>query len=284
MADPKTRTIFEQGAAAWNAWRQENPRLRADLRRLDLRGVDLRRVDLAGVDLASTNMAGTALAGRDLRGTMLSGANLRGADLSGALLAGANLSGAVISGAFLRHTDLRGANLRGSLLCGATLAYADLTEADCRDADLRGADLSHCTLTGVRLSRAHLAGADLTGANYEHVGINGARFEPVEEQPLPDDTIVLFLDQDVFPDHEAGSDSAVLTTLLPLLAQLRCLLGAEIRLELESIRRGQGDIAVFLAIRDSGAQDLESLRTWLQQQAITLQRQIRDSAIATKLI
>jgi hypothetical protein len=84
---------LRHGAAAWNAWRAENPETpdlsRAGIRGFDLSGFDLSRVDLRGADLRGTNLTGANLSGARLEGANLFKAVLDGADFAGAFLNGA---------------------------------------------------------------------------------------------------------------------------------------------------------------------------------------------------
>ena len=125
MANPEHLDILNQGVEVWNQWREENPKIKADLRHTFFSGAELSR------------------------------ANLRDANLSRATLRGADLIGADLIGADLRQANLRQANLRG----------ADLRQAKLRDANLKDADLSRANLRDANLSRADLIGADLSGAD-----------------------------------------------------------------------------------------------------------------------
>ena len=85
--------LIRKGAAAWNAWRNEQdeaPDLsRAGLRGLDLSGFNLSRADLQGADLRGTNLSQSNLKSAHLEGANLFKAVLNGADLTGAFLQGA---------------------------------------------------------------------------------------------------------------------------------------------------------------------------------------------------
>ena len=118
--------LIRKGAAAWNAWRNdEAPDLsRAGLRGLDLSEFNLSRADLQGADLRGTN----------LNQANLSGANLEGANLFKALLDGADLAGAMLYGAqFLNCAQLvvarnwQSAFRDEALACGAAIPDARLT-------------------------------------------------------------------------------------------------------------------------------------------------------------
>jgi hypothetical protein len=113
MANEQHVALLEQGVAAWNAWRDENPNIRPDLMRAVLGLADLR---------------GRTSAGRS------SGGEPKRGDLGEADLSRADLSEAALRGAVLREAKLRGANL-----IAATLVHTDLT----------GADLSGCRIHGV---------------------------------------------------------------------------------------------------------------------------------------
>lgn len=128
MANDEHVALLKQGAAAWNAWRQEN------------RDIPL---DLSG---ASFNVV---LGDADLIGANLSGADLRMADLSGARITylGADFSEAPPEFRPGLPT-LKGANLKGANLCDARLNYTDLSEADLSEAKLSGTDLSYSSNAG----------------------------------------------------------------------------------------------------------------------------------------
>ncbi len=136
MANQEHVDLLRRGAAEWNQWRNEHPKVHTDL-------------------------TGAELTGTELTGAELTEANLSRAKLSGANLIRSNLFGAKLRGANLTETNLGGATLRG-----ATLTKAELTEADLRQADLSEADLSW----------AHLIWANLSGANLSRVNLSGAVF------------------------------------------------------------------------------------------------------------
>ena len=99
MAVAKHLEILNQGVPAWNAWREENLRIRPVLT-----GAHLDARDFAGINFLKTN------------------------------LSGANLSGTKFRDADLRYTDFSGGNLRNADFTNANLMLADLTGADLTDA------------------------------------------------------------------------------------------------------------------------------------------------------
>jgi hypothetical protein len=149
MANDKHVALLNQGAAAWNAWREKNPGVRPDLSGENLRRANLFEADLSGANLSRADLSRADLTDADLFGANLSGANLRGANLFEADLFGANLFETDLFGANLSRADLRGANLRGAFLNAAVLVETDL-----KDADLTG-----CCIYGVSAWRLKLEGA-----------------------------------------------------------------------------------------------------------------------------
>jgi hypothetical protein len=129
MANPDHIAQLRKGAAAWNAWRKENPDIRPDLNGAK-----------PWAHLSGAGPIKTA----DLSEADLSEADLNGADLSGANLSGANLYRANLIEADLDRVDFSEADLRGANFGGANLGGAQLV-----DADLTGAGLTGCQIYGI---------------------------------------------------------------------------------------------------------------------------------------
>jgi uncharacterized protein YjbI with pentapeptide repeats len=138
MADEEHLAVLRQGSEAWNAWREQNPKVRPDLSQAYLYRADLSGVDLSEVNLSRANLSEAILywdpPGRTvseaigvLYGADLSRANLSGANLDGAGLSEANLSGANLHGANLSRADLSEANLSGARLIETVFADVDLS-------------------------------------------------------------------------------------------------------------------------------------------------------------
>lgn len=129
--------LMDQGSAAWNQWRNENPEAYLDMSQLDLKDASLGGFDLSRADFSRGRLKGASLIGANL-----TGANFREAHLTHANLSEANLTMA----------DLRRAQMPGSFLRNATLTWTDFSGADLRDADFDGARLGHTILGGSDLS------------------------------------------------------------------------------------------------------------------------------------
>ena len=134
MSNPEHLALIKQGVTAWNAWRQDNPQVRANLFRADLEGIYLAGANLSKVDL-------------------------RRARLGRAFLRSANLSEAYLLGADLSQADLKYAHLCKAILREANLSGADLSHANLSEAYLSEANLSHAILANVQLDRTLLTGA-----------------------------------------------------------------------------------------------------------------------------
>jgi len=124
---------FEAGGEGWNAWREENPNVRVDLRRARLNDMDIQEANLQSADL-------------------------READLFCAKLVSANLSGANIVGAELRKADLRIADLFDANLSGAILWQARLILSSIWETNLFEADLSEARVGGTNFAKVDLSG------------------------------------------------------------------------------------------------------------------------------
>ena len=105
-ANPEHLAKLQEGMDAWNAWRAQNPELRPELTRAELKGANLADYDLSMSVLTRANLENANLARAELRAAILKGANLTGANLKNARLIKARLQGADLSGA-----DLTGAKL-----------------------------------------------------------------------------------------------------------------------------------------------------------------------------
>jgi uncharacterized protein YjbI with pentapeptide repeats len=151
MANDEHVRLLKRAVDAWNAWRNEKPDIRPDLRDAYLGGADL-----SGANLGEAYLSGANLSAADLGGAYLGEANLSEAYLSGANLSAVDLSRANLGGADLGGADLSGANLGEAYLSGANLSAADLNAATLVGTDLTGADLTGCHIYGVSVWRLKL--------------------------------------------------------------------------------------------------------------------------------
>jgi hypothetical protein len=172
MPNEEHLKIIRRDVATWNQWRRDNPHLtpdlsRADLSKLDLRGMNLDRALLSRATLRKANLHNASLQesvirNADLSGAFLTGAGFVKADLtesffSGAYLQEAQLVEANLSQANLSRTDLRQANFAGANLTGANLRFASLIETN-----FERADLTRCYIYGISVWNVNLNDAKQT--------------------------------------------------------------------------------------------------------------------------
>jgi uncharacterized protein YjbI with pentapeptide repeats len=163
---------LQEGADAWNRWRDLHPALDVDLSSASLANANLRYINLKDVGLSRADLTGAKL-----RDVDLSDSDLTLAILSKAQLASANLVGADLTGANLSEAHLFGANLSGARLTGADLTGADLRRAKLHDANLAKAILFKADLSEADLYRANLSGANLEGADFRSATLQWAVFD-----------------------------------------------------------------------------------------------------------
>ncbi|MBI2915203.1 MAG: pentapeptide repeat-containing protein [Firmicutes bacterium] len=168
--------FLNQGASAWNSWRQDNSEVTPDLSGANLGGADLCEADLTEVDLREADLSRAVLRDANLSGANLTGSDLREADLSGADLTRADLTGVEAANTVFERAKLVAARLASARLVKADLAGASLRGADLGGADLTRADLSEVDLSWADLSGADLTKADLTRADLRNTNLTNARF------------------------------------------------------------------------------------------------------------
>jgi len=197
MAHPEHLKILKRGVKAWNKWRKENPDIKPDLSKANLKMGNLwnlRGVDFTGANLrrarlfyyatlTKANLRHADLSGAELVGANLHDANLMDADFSEANLTEADLQKVNLFCGKLRGVKLKDANLRQADLFGAKLSGADLSSAnlnsacimatDIKNANLKDTDLRFCHLIGSNLSKAILTGAKLYGTARDNWIIRG---------------------------------------------------------------------------------------------------------------
>jgi uncharacterized protein YjbI with pentapeptide repeats len=133
MANPEHLAILKQGVEVWNKWREENPDIRPDLYKADMRDANLRGANLSGAFLSRADLIEANLSGANLSGADLSGANLNWANLNWANLSEADLSCAILSSAYLYGANLSGANLAMSQVIYTNFHNATLTGSCIKD-------------------------------------------------------------------------------------------------------------------------------------------------------
>jgi uncharacterized protein YjbI with pentapeptide repeats len=110
MSNPEHLLFLKRGVDAWNAWRNEHPDIRPDLKRAVLENLDLYGYNLNSSNLRWVNFSETNLRYCDLSSSDLSHADFRNADLTGT-----DLSNCVLYDCDFQNTALDEAILDWSL-------------------------------------------------------------------------------------------------------------------------------------------------------------------------
>jgi hypothetical protein len=129
LADPKHLEILNEGAHAWDLWRNKHPEIQPDLSRAeisgkDFSGISLDNVNLSGAHLTQVNLRDAHLHGANLRRAFLSRINLERAIMSKADFRNARLSSVNFSESSLDATDFQDANF-----AFVVFASVDLSES-----------------------------------------------------------------------------------------------------------------------------------------------------------
>jgi len=269
MSKDELVALLKQGVAAWNAWRAENPDVRANLFRADLRGMYL-----AGVNFGKV----------DLRRACLSQAFLRSANLSEAYLVGADLSRADLKQAVLRKAILREANLSGAQMSGTDLTEAYLSEANLSGALLSNIQFDRTLLTGACIANWHIDNpAQLERAICDYVYLKPNQqecrprlgsFAPGELVSLCQRTIAT-----IEIEFQQGIDWAACTGALRALRELDDFASVKLR-EIEQVEEGK----LSVGLRVPPFADRDAVRhAFLQEyhrKLLALDRQYREAGLS----
>jgi uncharacterized protein YjbI with pentapeptide repeats len=199
MANQEHLDILKQGVKVWNRWREENPKIKPDLSKTNIRkayltNANLYKVDLSGANLSLAHLGNAILSRASLVRADISEANLMGATLHESDLTRANLSGAYLSNADLNCANFMDANLvlanlsmaylGGSNLSGANLFGTNLVEANLYKADLKRANLTNTDLSVARLIETNFEGATLTNCRVYGISAWGVKLKDAVQTDL----------------------------------------------------------------------------------------------------
>ncbi len=169
MANIEHVAKLKEGVEAWNSWRQQNPKIRPDLYRLDL---------------TTAEWKDTTLWDEKRQALCLFVPHARSVDeynsvdqyikftaehtkhIEAINFANANLESSNFTNCRLWKVNFRGASMMWSNLVRARCSRADFTDADLGNADLSTADFWAVNLTGARLSGANFTGTGLKAVIY----------------------------------------------------------------------------------------------------------------------
>jgi hypothetical protein len=150
MADDKHIEILMDGVETWKKWRDENPEIRPNLTKADLRCALLDRADLHRADLTEADLTHAFLHEANLCEADLTGAKLIGTNFCRAQLCDAHLIGADLHRANFDRADLTGANLSGANLERTILVRTKVSKATFTRCRVYGASAWDLDLTNVK--------------------------------------------------------------------------------------------------------------------------------------
>lgn len=181
MANDEHLSVLLEGVETWNKWREENRRVKPDLKEANLReknlaGANLRGANLQNADLHQTNLSGANLRGAIFQDANLYKANFQKADLGGANLKRVNLYEGKLQNASIKGASLVRANLSKTNFKGANLSNSALASVELGDAILDNALLVHTNFHEAELSRASFVAADLSLADLTETDLQDVNF------------------------------------------------------------------------------------------------------------
>lgn len=146
--------LFADGAAAFNAWRAQNPNEPLDLTGYDFQFPLNSIPNFNGINLSEAKLDKISVWGPDRDwpdegAPMFTNANLKNASLRNAYFlknnfAHADLGGTDMTGIKMEGVSLAGANLQNAILDGAAFIRCDFTGANMTGASLVGATFTDC--------------------------------------------------------------------------------------------------------------------------------------------
>ncbi|GAB4536089.1 MAG: hypothetical protein Tsb0014_23560 [Pleurocapsa sp.] len=157
MANSDHEMIINMGVKVWNQWRKDNPKVKPDLSK-----ADIKVRNLSGANFSHTDFFETFLINKNF-----SKANFQKASLDFAQTRHSNFENTNFKEASFVGTSMREANLYCANLNGACFREARLFDANFSKTNLQQARFVMSQLLGVKFS-----GANLTGACIENCNIN----------------------------------------------------------------------------------------------------------------
>lgn len=178
-ANPQHIALLQKGAIAWNRWREKNPAIQPELRRVDFNDIDcndLSKYDLSNADLREVSGYGTCFAKALLIGANLSSANLQHVNFQSCNMTSCNLSNATIKNSHLIRAILDSSNFSGAVFTDTNLSKSSLIKANLTNTKFTDADLSDCNLRDASVSGTELVRCKIGGISLWGININAISF------------------------------------------------------------------------------------------------------------
>lgn len=162
--------LLEQGVDFWNNWRNENPNIKINLSKKNLRlaklsGINLADALLRGCDLSDSDVSNSNLTNADLSESVCDGANFNSSDLRYSKLSNGSFEQTKFNHSNLSHARLDNSNLWMSDLNNADLTYARIDAARFETVFACNANFSNCKAINTDFSKATLSNSDFSQAN-----------------------------------------------------------------------------------------------------------------------
>ncbi len=114
MANEEHLALLKKGSDSWNQWREENPDVKPDFIKADLRGTKLQKANLSNSNLEEVKFQFSNLSGAVFSGANLKKAKFQDVNLSNVKLDNADLQQTNFFEANLQHADMENSNLQGA--------------------------------------------------------------------------------------------------------------------------------------------------------------------------
>ncbi len=114
MANEEHIGLLKKGTESWNKWREENPDVKPDFAKADLRGAKLQKANLSNANLEEVKFQFSNLSGAILTGSNINRGKFQDVNLSSAKLDNAELKQVNFFEANLQYADMENSNLQGA--------------------------------------------------------------------------------------------------------------------------------------------------------------------------
>ena len=111
MANEEHLTLLKKGVESWNKWRNENPEIKPDFSKADLRGIKLQKVNLSKSNLEEVKFQFSNLNNAILSGSRINKGKFQDVNLSSAQLDNTELKQANFFEAKLEYANMENSNL-----------------------------------------------------------------------------------------------------------------------------------------------------------------------------
>ncbi len=186
IGDSEHLEKLQEGVAAWNAWRQENPEIKPDLGGLDLtdpvfRGTPLWINDGQYIGISGIDLSHSLLRGANFSGALCRNANFSGSSFQDANFSEANFYNAIFSDVECQHANFSGSDCSWASFSDAKCAWSNFSGAVCVRTNFSGANCNSANFSKTVLEMADFSGAEVLSVDslpLDSTKIRDTRFSP----------------------------------------------------------------------------------------------------------